>query len=65
MLRLEKFNFCPIISIVSPLIKHIRKGFTSSEAPLEPLSSCLLPKIIPLNPISHGPQIQTFDLLTF
>jgi hypothetical protein len=49
---------------MSPRIKPIRKGFTSSEAPLEPLSSCPLSKIIPLNPISHGPQIQTFDPLT-
>jgi hypothetical protein len=47
MPRLDKFNFCPKISIMSPRIKPIRKGFTSSEAPLEPLSSCPLPKIIP------------------
>jgi hypothetical protein len=53
-----------MISIMSPRIKPIRKGFTSSGAPLEPLSSCPLLKIIPLNPISHGHQIQTFDLLT-
>ncbi|MDR1050959.1 MAG: DUF6444 domain-containing protein [Deltaproteobacteria bacterium] len=62
MLRLDKFNFFySIISIISPRIKPIRKGFTSSEVHLEPLSSCTLAKIIPLNPISHGPQIQTFD----
>jgi hypothetical protein len=50
MLRLGKFNFCHVISITSPRIKPIRIDFTSSEARLEPLSSCPLPKIIPLNP---------------
>jgi hypothetical protein len=64
MLRIDKFNFCHVISIISHLIKPIRKGFTSSEAHLEPLSCCHIPKIIPLNHISHCPQIQTFDPLT-